>query len=705
MTTVSRPPEAPRRRVLGSTNDLGNKKSSSPVLPSSRPIRAKVDLGASSSSSNASSWTPTQPVRARVAMSGGVSSRSGFSSAPATPNASSAVFARAGGSQIGGASGSVRATLSPQTPTARAPSPSRARSPDVNNARPVSTRAQSGNARTTTTPNMTPRADSGFGAAHLRGQQGPFPTPVAPVAMASTSTTTAASPINYLPTSVSTRRLHSPTVRSPKALSKSTASSTTSTASLPALSTSPGSSVSSPLLSPDLRGYEVRTSTEDSTEKLPRRLDASNTGRSSGASSVSSSSEARLLPPLHVAGDDARPIFARSTSVLSSHSAAPPKSPSLQAFPSAQSRSQNPLRSPTLSTFPAPSRALDRAPTTTSSPFPSRPPLTQQNPSQQQRRSHTRSLSTASVSSLSSVLSASDGRLSPRQAGPSPLPSTWGYSASPAVSPQVNSPIASSHARPPLAAVDWLVAAAEEQVLAQTSPRSEGRLSNGSQGQASALSAESGMDDHEKEAKVDRRIADLEIRNASLLTINADLERMKVKHRKEIRELRRKLRESVGGAGLAALRAQMTSLDEGIEDVDEDYVDGSGDEGDPASAAAVMGLPEPTWPEILEEDPAFSAIAATLEGLIGRAKRAIEYEPARNEMAGRVLSAAEVEERFLHTGGGASSVALFDPASTSTSTSNSASDDEGQRSRTITRASSMRGLAINGLGRHSPLRR
>lgn len=224
------------------------------------------------------------------------------------------------------------------------------------------------------------------------------------------------------------------------------------------------------------------------------------------------------------------------------------------------------------------------------------------------------------------------------------------------------------------------------------------------------------MDGHEKEAKVDRRvrratlslvagrgthvrsrgqIADLEIRNASLLSINADLERMKVKHRKEIRDLRRKLRESIGGAGLAALRAQMNSLDEGVDEDPDDFADGSADEGD-ADKVAAAAVPEPTWPEILEEDPAFSAVAATLEGLIGRAKRAVEYEPARHEMAGRVLSAAEVEERFS---------SLLDPLSTSTSTSASASDDESPRPKTKSLASSMRGLAIDGLDRRPSMLR
>ncbi|KWU42561.1 hypothetical protein RHOSPDRAFT_35915 [Rhodotorula sp. JG-1b] len=591
----------------------------------------------------------------------------------APPNA---IFPRTGGSQIGGTANGVRATLSPQTPTtARAPSPVRSTSPDVNNARPVSIRARSATPRIAANSSNTPRADYGIGsAAPLRGQQEPFPTPTAAAAAMTT-----AAPMNSLSNSASGRRLYSPTLRSPRALSASTAGST---ASLPALSTSPGSSVSSTSMSPDLRSFAEREVFETLTDKS-RRLDGSLAANPNGTTTFP---EARLLPPLHVAGDDPRPLLARSVSALPNRTPAPPKSPSLQAIPSSPSRLNNPLRSPTLSTSSA---ATSRVLTT------SRPPFGQHNAAQQ-RRGHTRSHSAASVSSLSSAVSRPEDRLSPRQPSASPSPSTWSYGGSPAVSPNLPSPAISDGGRRPLAAVDWLVAAVEDDLLSSTSPRSEGRLSSSSQGQVSTASAEADIDGQEKEAKVDRRIADLEIRNASLLTINADLERLKVKHRKEIRDLRRKLRESVGGAGLALLRAQMSNLDEGVEDDPDDLADGSDEEGDASAAAAAV--PEPTWPEILEEDPAFSAVAARLESLIGRAKRAVEYEPARNETAGRVLSAAEVE---------AAQQLAFDPMSTSTSTSTSttASDNEGQRSRTITRTSSMRGLAIEGLARRSPTRR
>lgn len=138
------------------------------------------------------------------------------------------------------------------------------------------------------------------------------------------------------------------------------------------------------------------------------------------------------------------------------------------------------------------------------------------------------------------------------------------------------------------------------------------------------------------------QIADLEIRNASLLSINTSLERLKVKHTNEIRELRRKLRESIGGAGLAALRVQATKLVEG-DDAGGEHPDDSEDEVDSDGEREV----EPTWQELLDGDPTFSALAGTVEALIARAKRAVEYEPAGSDVAGgRVLSTVEMEDRL-----------------------------------------------------------
>lgn len=80
--------------------------------------------------------------------------------------------------------------------------------------------------------------------------------------------------------------------------------------------------------------------------------------------------------------------------------------------------------------------------------------------------------------------------------------STWSYSGGAAA------PALPGNVRPPLAALDWLVAAAEEEPSGSSPGNSTGRLSNGSVGQVSAVSsAESEADGLEKEAKVDRRVS------------------------------------------------------------------------------------------------------------------------------------------------------------------------------------------------------
>lgn len=87
------------------------------------------------------------------------------------------------------------------------------------------------------------------------------------------------------------------------------------------------------------------------------------------------------------------------------------------------------------------------------------------------------------------------------------------------------------------------------------------------------------------EAKSNRKIADLEITNRSLLVINASLEATKHRQSKEIRELRRKLRESRLILPPGTFRAIKSSLESGDdeEDIDddsetEDMVEGSGDD-------------------------------------------------------------------------------------------------------------------------------
>ncbi|GAA5936659.1 hypothetical protein JCM3775_000159 [Rhodotorula graminis] len=665
---VSRPPEA-RRKVLGSSHGPS---SSSPTasasFASSRPIRARVDLGTSSPQAHASStWTPSQPVRARVQLPPATSAQQprggAFSSAPSTPSTSSSPFARAGGdgTPLASAQGGVRATLSPRTPTAaasRAPSPVRARSPDAAAARPVVTRV--GTTARVVKSDLTPDAKL------LRGQSDPFPS-----ASPSSSSSNTATPISYLPSSVSVRRLPSPRARPSSTLgaSTSTTSSVDSSATLPALSTSPSSAASSPLASPNLGPHAFdHASSHARLSPVPHAYYDGSVGRKgapfvrrlSGMSTASTSSsvDTGLLPPVSIAGDERRALPATSPALTPfPHSPPPLRSPSLQAFPFHAPTTSAAVRSPTISSFSSTRtvRASPAAPTSSAGARPSRPPSTASNPANA-RRLHARSYSSTSTSSLSSVFSPDEReRASPFEPG---QPWATAGPRSPVVgSPALHGPGAA------LAGIDWSAVAqlAELELDADAQLQrpaggtvAAGRTSSGSEGPSASSSSVDGrqheVDEAEKEARVARKIADLEIRNTSLLAINTTLERLKVKHTSEIRELRRRMRESVGGAGLAALRAHVSRLDEndlvgGGSDLDEsdaDDVDGAARAG---AGAGVDDEPEPTWQELLEGDATFSALAATVESLIARGRRAVEYEPSKGE-TGRVLSTVEMEDRL-----------------------------------------------------------
>lgn len=101
--------------------------------------------------------------------------------------------------------------------------------------------------------------------------------------------------------------------------------------------------------------------------------------------------------------------------------------------------------------------------------------------------------------------------------------------------------------------------------------------------------AENGEHKVKAEAKSNRKIADLEISNRSLLTINATLEASKSKQAKEIRELRRKLRETRLSLPPVEYRAaksswgpeEMARMEDEDTDEDselEDATQGNGDE-------------------------------------------------------------------------------------------------------------------------------
>ncbi|KDN52860.1 hypothetical protein K437DRAFT_253801 [Tilletiaria anomala UBC 951] len=135
------------------------------------------------------------------------------------------------------------------------------------------------------------------------------------------------------------------------------------------------------------------------------------------------------------------------------------------------------------------------------------------------------------------------------------------------------------------------------------------------------------------EAKKARKMLDLEITNKSLLAINAGLEVTKLKQAKEIRELKRRIRE--GRASIAP--GDMGSLASGGFEEDEEEEE---EEGDSDADEAI----------IPREDPELEAMHTRCKGLIDRmlmqARNAIHYrfEPAKEGVGGKVLHPIEVEE-------------------------------------------------------------
>ncbi|GLB35835.1 hypothetical protein LshimejAT787_0301230 [Lyophyllum shimeji] len=142
------------------------------------------------------------------------------------------------------------------------------------------------------------------------------------------------------------------------------------------------------------------------------------------------------------------------------------------------------------------------------------------------------------------------------------------------------------------------------------------------------------------EAKSNRKIADLEITNRSLLAINASLESTKHQQAKEIRELRRKLRESRLILPPRAYRA-FKDKDRDATPVDDDEDDDDDNDDDELDN---------------DGDETYKRIKVILEGLIETGKRALERKPQDFPEGGKggakVLSADEVRSWRDSAGGG-----------------------------------------------------
>ncbi|KZT30782.1 hypothetical protein NEOLEDRAFT_35844 [Neolentinus lepideus HHB14362 ss-1] len=150
---------------------------------------------------------------------------------------------------------------------------------------------------------------------------------------------------------------------------------------------------------------------------------------------------------------------------------------------------------------------------------------------------------------------------------------------------------------------------------------------------------------HKLEAKSNRMIADLEITNRSLMSINSTLEATKNKQAKEIRELRRKLRESMLILPPRTFQAVKSTLAEDIDkvgSVEEEEAEEDEEEED----------------EDKNDDPAFERVKAMVEGLLQVGKRALETKPEdfaeRTRGGTKVLTAEEVQSWQNRRGNGES---------------------------------------------------
>ena len=131
------------------------------------------------------------------------------------------------------------------------------------------------------------------------------------------------------------------------------------------------------------------------------------------------------------------------------------------------------------------------------------------------------------------------------------------------------------------------------------------------------------------EARFHRKLLDLEITNRSLLAINSALEVTKLKQAKEIRELKRRLRD---GRGLPTTTASRESAGSAAFSDEDDFTESEDDDD-----------------LLIKEDPELEAAHQRckdlIDNMVDRARKAIlaEYDEPENT-GGKVLHPAELEE-------------------------------------------------------------
>ena len=114
------------------------------------------------------------------------------------------------------------------------------------------------------------------------------------------------------------------------------------------------------------------------------------------------------------------------------------------------------------------------------------------------------------------------------------------------------------------------------------------------------------------------QIADLEITNRSLLSINSTLEATKHRQAKEIRDLRRKLRESRLVLPPSAFKAVKSSITEDERTVEEEPAENEEEEEEDEEEQAVVEG---------KTDETYRRVRSLIERLIDQGKRALETKP------------------------------------------------------------------------------
>ncbi|WVQ64701.1 uncharacterized protein L199_002868 [Kwoniella botswanensis] len=147
------------------------------------------------------------------------------------------------------------------------------------------------------------------------------------------------------------------------------------------------------------------------------------------------------------------------------------------------------------------------------------------------------------------------------------------------------------------------------------------------------------MEADAEEAKVNRKIADLEISNASLLAINKTLEATKSKQRTEILKLRRMLRESINGNALPSFSSLNPSSSLGLLSPTTDTFD---EELDPEGAYFDEEMADP------QLEARWDKIADLVGNMKRRAETAVQVGKEEIKIGqGRVLGWMEVEQSRL----------------------------------------------------------